>query len=409
MSDGNLEKKLALKDLEIKSLLEVTQAINENIAEDKLYRIFQFTLLGHMRISRIALFVKEDKWDRKFSIGGIFEFSEDQLIGMTNTYKKLQYLTGKQEYSFLEKFDVVIPVAHKEQMLAYLLVGGDPVVNPDDEEYLNFIQTLSNILLVAIENKRFERKRRDQEALKRELEIARQFQGMLVPKKLPDLDHFKAQATYIPHHSVGGDYYDLLKIAPNQYLICVADVSGKGVPAAMLMANLQAGLHVLAGRGVSLREMVDDLNKLVYKNANSEYFITFFLGMIDLSKNVMRYINAGHNYPILITQGQVHELDKGTTPLGVMEKLPFLDEEEVAFNNKALLFLYTDGLTETENKEGEEFGTERVEQILHNMLEEPLPLIHEQMLEQLNVFKGPRQRYKDDVTFVSCRIAERLG
>lgn len=400
----SFEKKLKLKELEVRSLLEVTQAINENTPEDKLYRIFQFTLLGHMRLSRMALYVREESWECKFAIGGKTSISHDTMVKMETHFKKMTFLTNDNFDNQIQGFDVVIPVLHKDQMLAFLLVAGDPAVCDEDEEYLNFIRTLSNIMLVAIENKRFERRRRDQEALKRELEIARQFQRMLVPDKLPDLPDFKVHATYLPHHSVGGDYYDLIKLSKTKYLICIADVSGKGVPAAMLMSNLQAGLHVLSKRGIALKDLVGDLNHLIHENANVEYFITFFLAEVDLEKKVLQYVNAGHNYPVLIQDGSTEELIKGCAPLGVLAKLPMIEQGEVSLKENALLFLYTDGLTETEDHEGEEFGTERVEIILRSQKDGTLANLHEQMIEGLNVFKGPTLRYRDDVTFVSCKI-----
>ena len=403
MSVDSFEKKLKLKELEVRSLLEVTQAINENTPEDKLYRIFQFTLLGHMRLSRMALYVREENWECKFAIGGKANISHDTMVKMEDRFKKMTFLTA-DSFEGLPGYDVVIPVAHKTQILAFLLVAGDPVVSEEDEEYLNFIRTLSNIMLVAIENKRLERRRRDQEALKRELEIARQFQRMLVPEKLPDLASFKVHATYLPHHSVGGDYYDLIKLSKTKYLICIADVSGKGVPAAMLMSNLQAGLHVLSKRGIGLKDLVGDLNHLIHENANVEYFITFFLAEIDLENKVLQYVNAGHNYPVLLQNGEVTELIKGCAPLGVLGKLPMIEQGEVQLKENALLFLYTDGLTETEDKAGEEFGTERVESILKKQKDGTLANLHEQMIEGLNAFKGPKLRYKDDVTFVSCKI-----
>src|SRR5204862_3998771 len=142
------------------------------------------------------------------------------------------------------EFDIVIPVTHKTNTLALVFVGGlDNNHRYENEDGIRFIQALSNIIIVAIENKKLVRKQLEQEAFRKELEIASDVQQFLFPEKLPNTELLKVEASYLPHDRVGGDYYDYIPINKNQFLICVADVSGKGIPAALMMSNFQASLR----------------------------------------------------------------------------------------------------------------------------------------------------------------------
>jgi sigma-B regulation protein RsbU (phosphoserine phosphatase) len=167
------------------------------------------------------------------------------------------------------------------------------------------------------------------------------------------------QASYLPALMVGGDYYDYVELDKDNFLICIADVSGKGVSAALLMSNFQASLRTLARQTQDLKQIVRELNINIKSSAKGERFITFFGAIFNTLSHKIRYINAGHNPPVLLfNTGAMHVLEKGTTVLGAFDELPFIEEEEMSISPETLLFAYTDGLTETSNED--EIITERI-------------------------------------------------
>lgn len=400
-----ISNRIELKELELNALLEVTQAINSNVPEDSLYKIFKFTLRANLRIANMALYIYDQKqWKCNVSFG-----IEEQALPLSIP----QDLLEKREITFLNEtessfvgFDVALPVTHKNQLLSYLFLGGVNIDSQKDEfeQHLNFIRALSNILVVAVENKRLARERLKQEAFNKEMEIAKEVQNLLFPAKLPTTDKLQIDAKYIPHRVVGGDYYDCITLDDHRTLICIADVSGKGVPAALLMSNFQACLRTLTRQKLSLEEMVKELNVQIYNSANQENFITFFVAIHDSSSHEITYVNAGHNDPIWIDENKHHVLlDKGTTVLGMFEPLPFLEHAVIKVNESGLLFMYTDGLSEVFNASDEMFGDERILFGLLETYDEHPKAINEKLLEAITTFTKSDEM-DDDVTMISCKI-----
>jgi sigma-B regulation protein RsbU (phosphoserine phosphatase) len=306
-----------------------------------------------------------------------------------------------------DEFDLVIPVAHKTDTLALVFIGKlDEVMSEHEQaESLKFIQALSNIIIVAIENKKLARKQLEQEAFRKELEIASDVQQFLFPKKLPNTDRLRVEASYLPHDRVGGDYYDYVPINKNQFLICVADVSGKGIPAALMMSNFQASLRTLLRQTPNLTEIVEALNYQVLENTKGEKFITFFGAVYDLTLHTMVYVNAGHNPPLLYTPDKgIRLLEEGCTVLGAMHPLPFMNEGFITDLKNFTLFAYTDGLTETANEADEEFGLSSLLSYFEKNRDKDLKTVHQDIIVALDGFKG-RNGYRDDITMLSCRVS----
>ncbi|MEQ8239062.1 MAG: hypothetical protein RIA69_07600, partial [Cyclobacteriaceae bacterium] len=230
-----MQKGLDIRDLELNALLEITQAINNNFSEEDLYKIYRFTLLADLKVKKLALFVKDRSWKCKVHFGSDHDWNSTELDAKFLTITDTADLNGDcSEYGI---FDHVLPVLHKDSLLAILFIGGLPNM---ENANTTFLKALTNIIIVAIENKKLARRQLLQEAHKKEMEIAKKVQNFLFPKTLPNSDRLKIDAIYLPHQDVGGDYYDYLAIDEDKFLICIADVSGKGVPAALLMSNFQA-------------------------------------------------------------------------------------------------------------------------------------------------------------------------
>jgi phosphoserine phosphatase RsbU/P len=392
-----------LKQLELDSLLEITQAINSNLPEESLYKIFHFTLRANLSIGKLALYVLDKSWECKVHFGARSEFNSKELCESILHITETTLVSSLASRVLVDEFEYIIPIKHPRGVLAYVLVGG--VIDKQfAESSLSFIQTISNIMLVAIENKKLVNYQIEQEALRKEMQIAKQVQSLMFPKELPNHDNLQVHASYLPHKSVGGDYYDFVELDSSKYLFCIADVSGKGMPAALLMANFQASLRTLVRQTTDLKEIVRELNFLIKANSEGENFITFFVGLYDTVAQKLQYINAGHNHPfLLLNSGSVLQLDKGSTVLGIFDPLPFVNEGEVYINEGFLFFGYTDGLTELTNEEDEELGVEKLNDFLVENRLLALDQLHANLISYIKNFVGERL-YPDDITVLSVRI-----
>jgi sigma-B regulation protein RsbU (phosphoserine phosphatase) len=305
------------------------------------------------------------------------------------------------EYSFNE-LETYLPVYHKKQMLAILFLRRkDPSFDLD----LDFTEAITNILVVALENKRFARKQLEQEVLNREVAIASQVQQMLFPSNLPKTKALKAKVTYFPHSLVGGDYYDLIQKNSDEVYFCIADVSGKGISAALLMSNFQATLRTLLRSDADLETVVNQLNFTLFENTKGERFITFFLGYYNRKTQTLEYINAGHNPPLLCWENdrRSETLDAGTTILGAFESLPFMEIGKRENLQQFTIHLYTDGLTEAMNKEEEEYGEERFETFVNAHICVDPSDFHRDFMKEMKLFSDGIP-LKDDLTLLSLRF-----
>ncbi|WP_233219198.1 PP2C family protein-serine/threonine phosphatase [Adhaeribacter arboris] len=400
-----MKKELDLKKLELSALLEVTQAINGNLTDQALYKIYHFTLLAQLQISRLGLFVLEDNWECKVNFGTNYDFKNAAALPPAITcLTEISYITDLNLDAHWSEFETVVPILQNRKILAFVLIGNSQAYY-STLGALSFVQTLSNIILVAMQNRRMARLRLAEEAIRNEIKIAREVQTMLFPKSLPNDEAVAIHASYLPHSSIGGDYYDYVPINEDQFLFCIADVSGKGVPASLLMSNFQAGLRTILRQNPNLLTVVTELNHLIYCNAIAEKFVTAFFGIYNRRTNVLSYVNAGHNSPVLLHENNtIQLLTEGCTMLGIFESLPFISVTEVPIPNKSLIMCYTDGLTEVFNTDEDEYGLENTIKFLQNYRYLPLPKLHEELLEEIKQHNQGSTNFHDDITLLSCRF-----
>ncbi|MCC6938790.1 MAG: PP2C family protein-serine/threonine phosphatase [Flavobacteriales bacterium] len=400
-------ERLELKEFQLKTLLEVSKAINDNMPRAQLLELFEHIVKDELGITRLSLYERTERWDRILSFGNADRdpaVDAEQLFG---TFADIQTINSDIE-GRLGSFDVAVPVYHQEKPLAFLLIG-----DIDEEEqrmspvvkHLNFIQTLTNLVVVAMENRRLAARQLQQERDKREWELAAQMQQMLVPHDLPDTPLLGAAGWYQPHQLVGGDYYDLIPLGEDRYVVCVADVSGKGIAAAMLMSNFHATLRASLSRIGDLEEVVHHLNERVFANARGERFITLFLGHVDLRARRIRFVNAGHNDPMLRVPGKTILLHDGCIALGMMPKLPFLRIGEVELTPCCVLVCYTDGLVEQEDAHGRAFETQPVEEAMTLLAQAQATEINAAIMSAFESHRGS-EPYLDDIALLTCRFKD---
>lgn len=400
--EQKLQLELNLKQLELSALLEITQAINSNLPEKSLYKIYHFTLLAQLKINKLALFVNDEDWECKVCFGTQTSFAMQALPA---EIRKLTDITSISKISIDKKwreFDKAIPVIQDRKVLAYVLIGNSIYKGA---EATSFVQTLSNILIVAMENRKMARQRLSEEGMRNEIRIAREVQAMLFPKKLPNDADVAIHASYLPHSTIGGDYYDFVQIDHEQLLVCIADVSGKGVPASLLMSNFQAGLRTILRQTDNLEVVVSELNHLIYRNAIAEKFITAFLAIYNRTTRELHYVNAGHNSPVLLFENNSYRLlTEGCTMLGILEELPFMSVTKMIVPHKAMLMCYTDGLTEVFNKDEDEYGLDNTIRFLQKSRFLSLETLHKELINDIRAYNQGSSTFSDDVTLLSCRF-----
>ncbi len=378
-----------IKQIKLNSLLEVTQAINSNMPEDDLYRIFYFICISTMKFDKYALVVFEDT-ELKVKVEHGFRVSETNL----------DRLQTKHDAIRLNGIDDILPITHKKTILAYILVAGGEHLD-DRKDYISFIKTLANIIMVAIENKRLARKQIEQQAFNKEMEIASTVQSMLVLKDFPKSDYISIEAFYLPYKSIGGDYYDYIQVSDSLNYVCIADVSGKGMPAALLMSNFQACLRTMVSQTDDLKKIITELNRQLLYNSQGEYFVTFFIAELNFETGVMEYVNAGHNPIYYRRKGEIEELKTGATILGAFDRLPSLEIGETTIEKDAILLCYTDGVTEIKNAEEEEWGEENLKECLLRYSPDDDLSVVDKVLKGVDNFRG-RCGYSDDLTLMVC-------
>jgi sigma-B regulation protein RsbU (phosphoserine phosphatase) len=406
------KKPTDISDEKLNALFELTKSINLNASIDQLLDIYREILEEKLSIGRLMLLSYDSTWRCILSYGidqDSLEFAFERAKG----YSHLKEIAQVHKDSWPEGFDldIVVPVNHKDDALAYVFLGdlregkhgaGSAL------KHLPYIQTLSNILVVAIENKKLAKENIHQVLLKHELDLAKEIQSILVPSVLPHTDELDVAAYYLPFHQISGDYYDFIPLNESEFAFCIADVSGKGVAAALLMSNFQASLHAQIEQTNSLTELVIRLNKNVMDTARGESFITFFIAKFNRLTQTLHYVNAGHYPPILFMENTVNLLKSGGPALGMLPEIPYLKEGIIAINPTASFLAYTDGITELENDKQEEFSIEKLRDLFISLTNAGLTAkqINDKIAITLSEYKG-RKKYLDDITLLCLRVLKR--
>ena len=238
----------------------------------------------------------------------------------------------------------------------------------------------------------------------KELELASEMQKLLFPQELPSNKKMDISGRYIPRHAVGGDFYDFIPLGDEEYIICIGDVSGKGITAALLMANFQATIRTLFKyQRFELTFLLEELNKLVMKNAKGEKFITFFIAHYNAYTRQLQYVNAGHNQPFILSGKNTTLLTEGCIGLGMLDELPFVRVGKMQLQAKSTMVLFTDGVVELENEKGTQFGVEQLIKQVRSFSALKMEDMNDIIFSKLEDWKGSLP-YVDDTAIFSCKF-----
>ena len=399
----HLENLLRTKERELNLLLEITQAISSNVSATGLLKLFEDILRNQIGVGKLAVFTLQDSW----VCSNYFGVDWNEISAIADHFlPQFRHVTDlrKTRHELSKTFDIVIPVYHKETPLAFTFIGGmSPEKGFAIEEKLNYLQIIFNVVAVAIENKKLSREERKQKVLKNEMEMAGQMQNMLMSAKLPDNDRIQLSGIYLPHLEVGGDYYDYIELSKDECIFCIGDISGKGVAAALLMANFQASVRSLALQHASLRDLIEALNMCVNEITHGEKYVTFFLARYHFKTREYQYVSAGHNPAILFHKGNVKLLEEGCTILGMFEKLPYVNVQSLRLDGPAITLCYTDGLTDIQNEKKQHLEIHHLSEFIEENHELSAGELSRILVDYLQDFKGSRLR-DDDVSILTCKI-----
>ena len=243
---------------------------------------------------------------------------------------------------------------------------------------------------------------REKEVIERQLRTAREVQQQLLPRETPQLEDLELHGKVVPARAVGGDYFDFLPVSPGRVGVVVADVSGKGVPAALLVAGIQASVRALSCAETSPSDLQSRVNSILYRSSSSARYATFLSGFYDTDSKIFCYSNAGHYPPLRVRNGEVRRLDSDAGfPIGMFETTVY-KMNQTRLESGDLLAMYTDGLVEAPNAEEEEFSEERLGRLLCQHSALPLEQISGAVLDELAVWRGDLEPH-DDATLVLAR------
>jgi serine phosphatase RsbU (regulator of sigma subunit) len=295
-----------------------------------------------------------------------------------------------------------VPLWNNREIIGVIYADRISLLDQFTEDDLRLMTLLSNLAAVKIENSLAIEQAIEVEKFQKELALAAQIQKDFLPKKNPPCENFDISGTNIPCNQVGGDYYDFIAIDPCRLAVIVADVSGKGMSAALLMASLRAALIAEVGPQLRLENMAAKLNDFVYSSSASNRFITFFFCELDRRTGVLRYINAGHNPPIVIAKdGTVARLDPTGFCLGMFPAITY-EVSQVTLDKGDMVVLFTDGITDARNKDSSEFGEENLIGLLKKNAKKPASEIVGKVCTELSSFTAGVEPF-DDMTLIALK------
>jgi sigma-B regulation protein RsbU (phosphoserine phosphatase) len=373
----NLIKKLFIKNrTDYRNIMEqLSRGLISVFDPVQLRAMIEKTLISTVLVERVYFVLFDDKlneyallpsedYPEKFIIkrddlmlGGIGQLESPTIIDRLSEYRTDSLLSEELEK---RRIQLILPLKDANHLLGFLALSDKGSGYRYNAEDLTMLGVISNQLVSVLTNARLYADSLEKQRLDEEIAMARQIQLDLLPKEPPQGVDFNIHAYSIPSRTIGGDFYDFIQKKDGIFGVVIADASGKGMPAALLVAQIQAMLRSESGNNVAIGKMLHNINRYVTESTSSEKFATLFYGEFDRNNRQFNYSNAGHNYPILVRANGSHEmLSEGGLVLGAFAGVDYR-EGAVQINENDLIFLYTDGLSEAQNHADEEFGESRI-------------------------------------------------
>nr|AUN37194.1 serine phosphatase RsbU [uncultured bacterium] len=326
-----------------------------------------------------------------------FEATDTLITLMQAPFDPRSGNLSEEEKSRLDRMNstLMIPIRVKDDLFGFISLAGNPRQEAYDAEEMRFLESVASQIATEIHSFRLH-------GQENEMVEARQIQQRLLPRTIPQIQGIEIASAWRPALAVSGDYYDVLKFSETQIAMCIADVSGKGMPAALLMSNVQAAVKAFASATLGSAELCEKVNNVVSTNLPDDKFITFFYCMVDTQNRKLSYSNAGHSRGIVVRQnGQTVNLDKGGAVLGPFPDWQY-DQGIVELQSGDRILLFTDGVTEIRNLDGEEFGEDRLIDLLVEYRGFTADQLQQMVMSAVTRFSG--EIFQDDATLLILAV-----
>jgi len=391
----------------LNALFELSKEFGLFSESTKVAKLLVFSIIGQFMVSKFAVVTMQNGeiqvLDSKFDIDILLENLKS--CDCSQIRNSMNHTELETKYSPLYKLGIhlAVPMQIQGKTKGLILLGDRINKQPYSSADTEFIYSVGSLAIISLENNRLFIEELEKQKMEEELDLAREIQQNLLPHTIPQYDNFDIAAINMSSKQVGGDYYDVIALDENRFCVAIADVSGKGAPASLLMANIQAFLQVICRQEMHIAQSTGLINDLIFANTSDGRFITFFWCLINNKDKKLIYVNAGHNPPLLIRNRKITKLQKGGVILGVIETMvPYLSEELVLQKDDVLV-LFTDGISEAMNKRGEEFSDERLEKIAVELAGKCANEILEGIKNEVKQFtEGAPQ--SDDITMVILKV-----
>jgi sigma-B regulation protein RsbU (phosphoserine phosphatase) len=408
----------------LEALINASKILNSTLDLDKLLTLILDLASKNLKAARGTIYLidaeKQELWSKVLKGKELVEIRLPIGTGISGhvakTGKTINLKDAWKDKRFFSGFDLRTGFQTRTMLCMPMrdrkgkIIGVFQILNKNvgafdkNDEY--FLEAFSVHAALAIENAMLHQAIVEKERIEKEIEIAGAIQRRLLPKELPTLSAYEIDAMARPSKMVGGDYYDIIKLPGDKYAFIVADVSGKGVPAALLVSTLHASLHAYMEGPLNLAELAGKLNTVVYNNTEPERFITVFLGMLDVPQGTFSYVNAGHNFPFIFKplQKLVIPLTSGGLPLGMFDFAEF-QQETVTLEQKDTMVLYTDGVTEAMDKSFKEYGEDRLLRTIERTGDKPASILKDAIVSDVDKFVDGEPQSDDLTVMVLKRTA----
>lgn len=410
----SLNRQLILKVYQLNTLFELSKDFNAVFDSESIFRILGSSLIGQLLVSRVAVFTFPAAQPVLRFLRG-FRFEENDICYLRDSdilacfpEKQKPLLCGEcdrpglREFYANHKVNMVFPIVFNDEIRGIIFLGERRNRKPFTQEDADFITTLGNLALVSEENVRNQQQIIEKQRMDKELSIAREIQQSLLPQSIPALPGYEIATAFEPAYQVGGDYFDVIRISETEVAVAIGDVSGKGTPAAMIMASVQASLRTLTSMQITDPKVtIQRLNELLCRSqGRSNKYVTFFYAVLDFREHRISYVNAGHCYPLILKKnGRVDRLETGGMVMGFFP--------EVAYRSGAyqlepgdLMVMYTDGVSELLDCQEEEFGVERLLAVLSESRADcSVDEIRLRLVAALEQHRGQQKQW-DDLTLI---------
>lgn len=405
----HINRRLDRKVHDLNTLLELSKDFNLMVDREEIARVFKFAMLGQMLIRTFFFALDVDGEKSIVSISGTKEEPTKKDLDKLFALDDVTHISEETDCDFLNENNIRLVIGLKFQGEKIGVVGVGLRGNKQEygQEEVNFLQSLGNLALLTIQKSLLLDERILKQRMEEELNLAKNIQRGLLPDPLPTIERFDLSAVNISSRQVGGDYFDFIDTPDDGHLLAIADVTGKGVPASLLMANLQSMLHALAPIDVTMSEATGSINDIIHKNTPADKFITFFWGKIFQGGRRFKYVNAGHNPPILFRTDSEEPifLEEGGVILGAMPTFMPYESAEVELKEGDLIVFYTDGVTEAMNPDQtEEYEEERLIDCIRKNRHKTSKEIQDVIIDDINAFSNNIQY--DDITIIVLKVDE---